>query len=363
MKHLRQLLPYLDSCVYLNYAAGAPVFNPSLDKMNSLINQIQEPLQFHFEEWSQLLAKARKTVAELICAEPLEIAFVTGTSHGLSLIANSIFWNSQDHILYPADEFPSNTLVWENLNHKGVIAEAVPVLKELSFYDQLTQMNMKNVRLVALSAISYKDGRYHEIEKIVKFCHQHNTLVVVDAIQAAGAMPIDVLSWGCDFLVSGGQKWLFGPIGTGFVYIKKELIEKLFVSQIGWASVEDRFAKEKKFVSGAARFEPGYCHLPAIVGLSTSIEIMKKAGWETIFERIQTLTKVIKEKLADFVVTPSPHAGIITLKTPKAAQIQKQLLQQNVIVTQRDDLLRLGLHATVLEQELELFIKIFSQNV
>jgi selenocysteine lyase/cysteine desulfurase/short-subunit dehydrogenase len=361
MNELRRLLPSLHKIHYLNYGATAPLLSVSAERMRQLVTQAEEPLQFHRDEWLRVLESARRSVASLIGASPDEIAFVSSTSAGLSLIANAVRWKSGDEVFYPADEFPSNRYVWENLASKGVIAKKVMPIPDVSFAEQLQSLDLSRARLVAFSAVSYLDGRRHDVAEITKFCHSRGILVAVDAIQAVGAIPISVREWDCDFLSAGGQKWLFGPVGTGFVYIKKRLIDELFNPEVGWASSRDPrdfTAPSLVFTDGARRFEPALSDIPAIGALETSIETMKGIGWEKIYKRIESLQVAAREQLLSLgytPITPPRAAGILAYPLEGAKEIQKKLLEQKIITSERGSLLRLSMHASVLDEDLAAF--------
>ncbi|MES2274361.1 MAG: aminotransferase class V-fold PLP-dependent enzyme [Chlamydiota bacterium] len=359
MKELRDLLPGIQTRVYLNYARTGPLLEPAAKKIHSLIDESLEPFEFHREAWIGHQEHARKTIAELISAGSEEIAFVNSTSSGLSLIAGAVRWKAGDRILYPADEYPSNRFVWDNL--EGVKTEAIEPVPGVSFSKQLENSDFSGVRLVAVSAVSFWDGRRHDIEKIAKVCHENGALLSVDAIQAVGAIPVDVKKWNCDFLASGGQKWIFGPVGTGFVYFRKSLIPQLVVPQVGWGSIKplpDLLAKKFEFADGAKRFEPGYCNIPAFAGLAASLEALKNLGWKKIHERIAQLTDRAQKELLKFGFDPAakgPHAGIVAFDHPDAALIHKKLQEMQIYTTRNLSRIRLSLHASVSDDDLAFF--------
>lgn len=361
MKELRDLLPGIQNRIYLNYARTGPLLEPAARKIQSLIEEGMEPFEFHRDAWIGHVEHARKSVAELIGASTDEIAFTNSTSSGLSLIAGAVRWKSGDRILYPSDEYPSNRFVWDNLEEKGVITEAIEPERGVPFSKQLEECDLSNVRLVAVSAVSFWDGRRHDIERIAKLCHDNDALLSVDAIQAAGAIPIDVKSWDCDFLASGGQKWLFGPVGTGFVYFKRRVIPELSVPQMGWGCIKplpDLLAREYEFADGAKRFEPGYVDIPAFAGLATSIESMKKIGWKKIYDRIALLVEKAQKELTKLGCPPiahGDHSGIIAFEHANAEAIHKKLMERRIYTTHRSNRIRISLHASVSDEELTLF--------
>ena len=218
---LRKLLPAAENFHFLNYAATSPMLKPSADQMKAVIEQGLEPLSTHFDESLALLEASRRIIADLIHASPEEIAFTTNTSSALSLIAGSIVWKKGDRVLYSSHDFPSNRFVWDNLSRFGVLAEGIAAP---NFLDAVMQMDLNNVKLISISAVSYMDGRQQDIPKLAKYCRSKGILVAVDAIQAVGAIPVNVRKWECDFLACGGQKWLLGPIGSGFLYINAKIL-------------------------------------------------------------------------------------------------------------------------------------------
>ncbi len=363
MKELRDQLPALDPITYLNYGRTGPLLDSAAKRMHHFIDEAKAPLQFHRDKWFDDFDQSRKTVAELIGASSEEIAFVSSTSSGLSLVASSIRWQKEDRILYPADEYPSNRFVWDNLKEHGVETKAIEPLQEVSFSEQLEKMDLTRVRLVAVSAVSFWDGRRHDIERIAQICRAHKILLCVDAIQAVGAIPVDVKKWGCDFLASGGQKWLFGPIGTGFVYIKRDLIPALSVPQVGWANIQplsDFFTSKFQFVNGARRFEPSYLHIPAFAGLAAAIETMKQIGWQKIYSRVESLAERMQkelEHLGFFPASQKAASGIIAFDHPKAEEINNKLLEHQIYITQRKNRLRVCLHASTKEKDIDTFLK------
>lgn len=369
MKELRDQLPSLSNIVYLNYGRAAPVLGSAIKKIQQLFEEAKDPFQFHRDEWFEHLGRAREVVAELIGASSDEIAFVSSTSSGLSLVASSIRWEKGDRVLFPADEYPSNRLVWENLLEKGIHTEAVKPVRGVPFSKQLEEMDLRRVRLIAVSAVSFWDGRRHDIERISQICQNHGILLSVDAVQAVGAIPVDVKTWGCDFLVSGGQKWLFSPIGTGFVYIKRAILPTLFVSQVGWANIQslpDMFANEFLFVDGAKRFEPSYLDIPAFVGLSTAIETMKQIGWQKIYLRISSLVERMQKELTRLglpPISPEPSSGIVAFDHPKAEEIYNRLIEHRVYTTQRKERLRVCLHAPVDDRDIDTFLELITSYI
>ncbi len=362
---LRDEICCLSGKLYFNYAATAPLLKSSATAMIQRIQENREPLSSHFDSWLGELESARGVVAQFIGASYEEVAFTTSTSQGLSLIAGSIPWQRGDRVLYPADEFPSNRYVWQNLACKGVEAIAIAPHPEKSFLEQLTEMDLSQVKAVALSAISYLDGRRQPIPEIAAFCRNHQILSIVDAIQAVGAIPVNVKEWGCDLMASGGQKWLFGPVGSGFIYVHSHLINSLHPAVAGWASsayAGDFFSQVYKKADGARCLEPGLPDLAAVSGLKNSLLYLQKAGIDSLSSRLQSHVETLRHHLSakgHCLLVKGPWnkgAGIVALSLDHPSQFDfwKQLIHDYPIhFTLRKEIARFSPHACTTDQEME----------
>jgi hypothetical protein len=195
-----------------------------------------------------------------------------------------------------------------------------------TFLSQLEELDLSDVRLIALSAISFEDGRLFPITEIARFCREKGIYLCVDAIQAVGVIPVDVRNWGCDFLACGGQKWLFGPIGSGFLYMRKEILSQLHVPFVGWASQKATgdFTAPLEFADSARRFEPGLLALGPIAGLGKSLEELEKFGWERIFSKIQKRRAQLESSFPGRVHKRGGEGlggGIVSLKLTHEEQV------------------------------------------
>lgn len=366
LHELRKMLPAAKSCCFFNYAATAPMLKPCADRMIEMVQEGMEPLSMHFEQWMGILESARRSVADVIHASPEEIAFTTNTSSALSLAARSIAWNPGDRILYPMNDFPSNRFIWEQL---GVEAHAID---SKDFVQTILNHDLCNVRLVAISAVSYLDGKIYDISKLAAYCHSKGTLVIVDAIQAIGSISVNVSEWECDFLACGGQKWLLGPVGSGFLYINKRILPELQVPLIGWASSKDAGnfdLKELQFVDGARRFEPGLPDIAAIAGLARNLEIFSNAGWQNIFDKIAAHSLYLRQEFTamGYCVANKDDkmpSGIVTLNLPtekEAKDLYQECAKKNIIFTKRKNQLRISCHAVTSTEDIEKLLKVFKQ--
>ncbi|HUK61670.1 MAG TPA: SDR family NAD(P)-dependent oxidoreductase, partial [Dongiaceae bacterium] len=183
----------------------------------------------------------------------------------------------------------------------------------------------------------------------------------VDAIQAMGAIPLSLHAWDCDFAACGGQKWLLGPVGSGFLYVRRALLETLHVPTVGWASSRhagDHDAPALSFCDGAARFEAGLPDVAAIAGLAASVRRLGETGWPVIHARVASVRARLAEGLRACGLTlvhdgPAEEtAGIVTARVSaeQAMRLADTLAHARVVATLRADELRLSAHATTSDQ-------------
>src|SRR5206468_1605711 len=203
---------------------------------------------------------------------------------------------------------------------------------------------LAGVRAVALSAVSYRDGRRLDVEEVCRLCRARGILTVIDAIQAVGAIEVDARDWGCDFLACGGQKWLLGPVGSGFLYVARERLAELHVPTVGWASSRhagDHEVAALEWADGAARFEGGLPDVAAIAGLAASLEALVAAGWPDVFTAVAARRAWLVEELGERGLEciddgpPGARAGIVTLAVPEEATsaLADALERRKVVVT------------------------------
>lgn len=363
---IRKQYPITQHDIYLNHAATAPVSSATIERMCEVAKQMQRPLSEHFYPWLGIVEDTRRRLAELINCHPTEITFFQNTSSALSAVALAIPWKAGDKVLAPFDEFPSNIYVWQNLKNKGVDFEFFHCERDVPVIETLKKINLTNVRLISISAVSYLTGRLYELKQIADFCHENNIYICFDAIQAIGTTPFDVQAIGADFVASGSQKWLLGSVGAGFVYIKNDLLDKLLVPFVGWTSVkypEDFSIKELDFSVDATRFEPGLPNILPIAALNQSLRDLSVIGWETIFQNIKNnsayLTKALVAHGIKTMAPENQQAGIVSFEVPTKLNIANfgaYCSKYKIHLTQRENYLRISPHFYNTQQELDILL-------
>ncbi len=247
---------------------------------------------------SRKIAEARKIIADFINALPEEIIFTRNTTEGINLIARSFDFRKGDAVLISDKEHNSNLIPWQIAKiEKEIELEIIPSKKDNTFdLAGLDKWLGPKVKLVSVVFTSNLDGATNPIKEIIKKCHQNNSLVLVDAAQTAGHQKINVKDLVCDFLAFSGHKML-GPTGTGILYVRKNIMEKLRPFMVGGGAMEDSTYEDHKFLAGPERFEAGLQDYAGIIGLGEAVKYLKNVGFENIKEREKKINQIISAGL------------------------------------------------------------------
>jgi cysteine desulfurase/selenocysteine lyase len=296
----------------------------------------------------QLLHTSRELAAQLIQAQPYEIALVGPTSLALSYVAAGLTFRRGENILIYHDDYPSNVYPWMALAEKGVEVRLMNI-RELGVIrprDVLGQVD-ENTRLVALASCHFISGYRLDHAAIGAALRQRKILFCLDAIQTLGAFPTTVEH--VDFLAADAHKWLLGPCGAGVLYVRKEVQEFLKPVVHGWHNVRcpDFVAQEQiTFRSGAKRYEAGTHNLLGLVGLNASIELALEVGVDNIAaELVRQRARLVPALQArgctvlNADATPANASGITSFFKPDAdlPALHQKLTAAGIITSLRAD--------------------------
>ena len=228
--------PWTGATTYLNNASIGPIPERTRLALDAFNAKRTAPHLLPDREMQQALAAARAAAARLIGAGPDEIALTPNTSTGINVAARALPLLPGEIVLVCDREFPANVYPWKNLADRGVTAEIAPVTAA-GFPDEaylLERLRDPRVRVLAVSFVQFSNGYRADLKTLGDACRANGTWLVVDAIQGLGNSPFDVRETPVDILCTGGQKWLLSPWGSGFLYVRRELIEKLQPAAVGW---------------------------------------------------------------------------------------------------------------------------------
>lgn len=268
--------------------------------------------------------KARETLKKFINAKNTkEIIITKNTTEGINLVANSLGLKSGDVVLGTEKEHNSNLLPWQKLAAKGVKHDFVKSAADGGFsLENFREKLNKNVRLVAMVHTSNLDGTSIPAKEIIKIAHDNGSLVLLDGAQSVPHHEIDVRKLDVDFLAFSGHKML-GPSGTGILYGKERLLEKLSPFLVGGGTVIDTTQTEAKFEELPQKFEAGLQHYAGIIGLGEAANYLMRIGRGSVEKHETMLNRMVTESLAGLVDMIGPkeadkRSGIFSFNYGKA---------------------------------------------
>ena len=318
---------------------------------------------------------ARSAAAQLIGAPPETIALAPNTSTGLHVAAGALPLAPGDIVLLSDREFPANVYPWLARRRAGVVVERAPVTPA-GFPDEdylVERLADPRVRVLAISLVQFSNGFRADLARLGAACRANGAYLVVDAIQALGVVPLDVAAVPVDVLACGGQKWLLGPWGSGFCYVRRELLAALAPPMSGWLSYRgmDDFTKllsyDDQLVDDARRFEISGPATQDQLGLTTSIGLLLELGVEAIAAYLRSLGAPLLAWAAARgvpIVSPTDDAHrsqIVCLAPPDAAEAHRRLRQAGIVVSVREGAIRIAPHCYNTVEEMEKVVDVLDE--
>jgi selenocysteine lyase/cysteine desulfurase len=345
--------------IYLNNASTGPLPERALrairdfDELRAAPHRLSDTLQF------ATLARSRELVAGLIGADVSEIGLAVNTSYGINLAAFSLPLGAGDVVLTPDREFPANVYPWMQLARmRGVIYRRIPTCDGAVDEEALRrELEDPAVRAVSLSWVGFASGYTVDLEAIGRACRARGAYFIVDAIQGLGPLTLDVRACYIDILACGAQKWLLSPWGSGFVYVRRELIDALEPNVVSWMAVKgsDDFRRlvdyDLTWRDDARRFEFITLPFQDFAGMNASLELIHETGPNAIALHVASLTDIIvlwaaSQRDVELVTPANPRhrAGIVAVRMPNAPAVSESLRAAGVIHSLREGAIRLSPH-------------------
>lgn len=368
--------PWTGATTYLNNASIGPIPERTRLALDAFNAKRTAPHLLPDREMQNVLAEARTAAARLIGAGADEIALAPNTSTGLNIAARALPLQRGEIVLLSDREFPANVYPWKNLADRGVTAEIAPVTPE-GFPDEahlLERLRDPRVRVLAVSFVQFSNGYRADLDTLGAACRANGTWLVVDAIQGLGNCPLDVRETPIDVLATGGQKWLLSPWGTGFIYVRRELIPLLAPTAVGWMAYDgtDDFTNLVKYSgtlrSDARRYEVGTIGFQDMIGMTASLSLVESLTVDAVAH----YTRALAEPLLNWarnqgvrIVSPQDdlHRSAIVCVAPEhAAESFRRLKAAGVVCAFREGAIRISPHGYNTCEEIEKVVDVLDET-
>jgi len=322
-------------------------------------------------------AAARAAAAQLLNATPEEIALTPNTSTGLQAAAGALPLAAGDVVLLSDREFPANVYPWLAQRRRGVVVERAPVTAA-GFPDEdhlVARLADPRVRVLAVSLVQFSNGYRADLTRLGEACRANGAYLVVDGIQALGVVPCDVRALPVDIVACGGQKWLLGPWGSGFCFVRRELVSQLVPAASGWLSYRgmDDFGNllsyDEQLVDDARRFETASPATQDQLGLTASIGLLLDLGVDAIATYLRSLGDPVLEWAARRGVPvgsptdPRHRSQIVCVRPPDAREANRRLRQAGIVVSLREGAIRIAPHCYNTIEEMEKVVEVLDEVV
>jgi selenocysteine lyase/cysteine desulfurase len=307
LQRARQDTPGCEHVLHFNNAGASLMPRPVLDATIAHLQLEAQIGGYEAAERAQdTIEHVYDTAAALIGCSRDEIAIIENATRAWDMAFYSIPFKLGDRILTAMAEYASNYIAFLQVAQKtGAMVEVIPndPYGQISL-EALRKAIDDRVKLIAITHIPTNGGLVNPVVEVGKVAREHGILYLVDACQSAGQVPIDVNHIGCDMLSATGRKYLRGPRGTGFLYVRNSILEQLEPPMLDLHAAEWVAKDRYEIRPDARRFENWETNYAGKIGLGVAIDYALQWKVDTTWRRIKTLAYKLRTQL-------SPLPGVI----------------------------------------------------
>ena len=351
LKAARASFPFVAEAVYLNTATAGLAWK-GLGEASAAFYEAKLRGICGRSEWVATAARTRASLAALLGVEEDALSFTGSATEALNLACLGLPLPPGSRVAIAADEFPS---VWQAclaLRKSGIDITPIEIPGEGGRSAALAQA-ASGAHAVAVSHVHWRTGTTVDLDQIGAACRASGAWLIVDGVQAVGAMPVSAGL--ADAYCGSSFKWLLGGFGLGFMTLSERLARE-------WTPPFRGYANE-----WPSR-DPQYGHLdyPGIYALGASLAFLGSLGWDAIFRRVTQLSGRLADRLCRDgfeVLTPrAATAGIVSIRRDDAAALVARLERESVFVEDRDSILRASPHFYNTEAEVDRFVEALARR-
>jgi len=358
----RKEFPILERVIHVGNCSQSPQATRVRSAINDYLDSwLHSGMDWDF--WCEEVVRAKAEFAKLINADVSEIAVCSSVSEATAAVIGSLTYNpGQGRLVASEAEFPTVGHVLLANRKWGWRIDYVPVENgrvELEQYDRIID---NNTALTAVTHVYYQNGFKQDIDAITRIAQAKGSLVLIDAYQSAGTVPLDVKACGADFLMTGNLKYLLGMPGIAFLYVKKELIPGLNPALTGWFGQENPFSFKVRvldYARDARRFDTGTPPVVNAFAARAGMEIINEVGVANIWRHIRQLSEACTQTaLAKGLTVASPldpeqKGSTTAILVPDAHGVEAALKKRGIIAAARGEMIRIAPHFFTTREDIE----------
>jgi len=351
----RAEFPIFENRIYLNSNSLGALGRRSLEARRRFEREwIERGASAWYDLWLDRLDEVRAAFGRTIGAPRGSIALVPSISAGLTMVADALDFGERPRVVVGELDFPTVAYQFLGRRDRGVETVVLPSPDGLEIpLEAWEEVVDDRTALVATSHVFFTTGAIQDVAALARLAHDRGALLLVDAYQSNGQVPIDARAMGVDFLLSGGLKWLLGGPGIAYLYARPGLSERLAGGPLSWFGVPEPFAFDPRDAtprSDARRFELGTPAAGAAFTALGGLEVIEEIGIPAIRARNALLTEDLISRLrrAGFhprvVADPERRSAIVPVHHSRPEAAVDQLARNGVIVDHRPGLVRFSPH-------------------
>ncbi|MTJ11352.1 aminotransferase class V-fold PLP-dependent enzyme [Anabaena sp. UHCC 0187] len=378
LHHHRAQFPALSNKVYFNYGGQGTMPQGAMDAISQSQAHIQNIGPFGSEAYSWIspqIQASREAIASTLNVPSDTITLTGNVTVGCNIAMWGIDWQPGDHLLLSDCEHPGVIATAQEIARRFAIeVTTCPLMATLNEGDPLSIIaeNLRpKTRLVVLSHVLWNTGQVLPIDKIVEVCKSNNSLLLIDAAQSVGVLPLDLTALGVDFYAFTGHKWLCGPAGVGGLYVRPETRENLHPTFIGLSGIiTNSQAQPTGWQPDGRRYEVSTLPTSLYVGLKTAITIHEQWGTaEERYEQICQNSNYLWQKLTSLpdvkcLKNSPPESGLVSfqLTNQPSFKLVQSLESQNILTRTiaNPNCIRVSVHYLTLASEIDQLITAIS---
>lgn len=366
-----------EDATYLNLASQSPMPRVSIRAVQAALEAKKFPHHKPDSIFYEVPDRIRASLARLIGAQPEEIALTTGASAGVAAVAYALKWQPGDEVITAKGEFPLQYTAWKPMEEReGLKLKIVAPRDRFITVDDFIAALTPRTRVVSVSMVRFDDGSLLDAPRLAAACHAQGALLLLDVSQCCGALPMNVRELGADFLVSAGYKWLLGPFGTGFFWIRREHLASVLPSPFYWMALKgsDNFSAlnfdDPKPAESAKRWDSpewaSYFNFN-LVAMDTSVDFVLRINPETVAAHNRKLIDFMFERLPKDRCVPAspldaaqrgPYGCFAARSRERTAELYQRLRKENIIVSLREGNIRVSPHLYNTERDIDRLITV-----
>ncbi len=369
INEVRSRFRIFDRKVYLNTCSQGPLSDAVQAGFEDYLASWHEQGS-PWERWIEHYEAARAAFAQFINASPDEVAIVTSVSAGINSVASALNFRERPKVVMGEFEFPTMGHVWLGQRARGAAVQFVSAEGNLIPNARYEEAIDRQTLIVPLTHVCFKNGFRSEVDAITQIAHGCGAFVMLDDYQDCGTRPVNVKAMDLDFYLAGTLKYLLGPPGLAFLYVRKELISTLAPSVTGWFAQTNPFTYNPQHFElspTARRFESGTPSIPNVYGAVPGFQLLQKIGMDEVARHISSLTQQLLRSASEMGIvakTPADSAGpLVVLQSRDSTLLVQKLAESGIVSSNRYDGLRISFHVYNTTDDVDAVTEILKKNI